>query len=336
MTDEIAIRFWGVRGSYPVSGPDTVRFGGNTPCLELRVANQTIVLDAGTGCIGLGRELVSRALAAQQPIVATVLFSHMHHDHTQGFPFFSPAYVGSSHLYMFGPSIFERDLEEILARTMLPPNFPVGLTELPALKEISTVRETEAILIDPETGKAELRNRFHDATGAEREMITVHALRSYAHPDGVLIYRIQWRGKSVVYASDTEGYVDVDQRLAAFAQGADVLIHDAQYSEEHYLGLRAGSGSTQGWGHSTPQMACAVAQAAQVKQLVLFHHEPQYDDAMIARMEQAAQALFPATISAYEGLEMTLGSRITTNTVTLEHSTTEVPPETDIDPAILD
>ncbi len=303
MADEMSVRFWGVRGSYPVPGSDTLRFGGNTPCVEIQVAGRTIILDAGTGIINLGRSLLSRS---QQPVVATVLFSHMHHDHTQGFPFFAPAYVGSSHLYMFGPSIFERDLEELLARTMLPPSFPVQLAELPSLKEISTLRETEEILIDVQTGRSRVRNRFHETRSSVADAIVVHALRSYAHPDGVLIYRIEWAGRSIVYATDTEGYVNVDQRLAAFAHGADVLIHDSQYTNEHYLGQRPHVGSTQGWGHSTPQMACAVAKQAQVGQLVLFHHEPLYNDATIAAMETEARTLFPHTIAAYEGLTINL------------------------------
>ncbi|MCC7188445.1 MAG: hypothetical protein IT312_06845, partial [Anaerolineales bacterium] len=128
--------------------------------------------------------------------------------------------------------------------------------------------------------------------------------------------RITWRGKSVVYATDTEGYVGTDRKLVQFARDADVLIHDAQYLEEHYRGQLAGFPSTQGYGHSTVTMACEVAAAAEVGQLVLFHHDPSYDDAMIAGMERTAKSLFEDTVAAYEGLEIDLAPR---------HSLTPVP-----------
>lgn len=299
MTETMRVTFWGVRGSFPVPGPDTVRFGGNTPCVEVQANGHTIILDAGTGIVRLGNELLRRAKETGDPVRATLLFSHMHHDHTQGFPFFTPAYAGSSVLNIFGPRVFERDLEETLAHSMLPPSFPVALQEMNSLKFLRNMTETDVIILSDDA--VNVRNFYHDQIEDKPEFVRVKALRSYAHPEGVLIYRIEWQGKSVVYATDTEGYVNTDQRLAAFARDADLLIHDAQYSEAHYLG-QSNSNATQGWGHSTPQMACAVAQAAGVKKLVLFHHEPRYTDAMIAQLEQEAQTIFPAATSAYEGL----------------------------------
>ena len=119
------VRFWGVRGSYPVPGSRTVRYGGNTACVEVQAGAHTIILDAGTGIINLGLELLRRARAnGNKPVVATLFFSHMHHDHTQGFPFFRPAYVGASTLHILGPKVFQSDLEETLSHAMLPPSFP--------------------------------------------------------------------------------------------------------------------------------------------------------------------------------------------------------------------
>jgi ribonuclease BN (tRNA processing enzyme) len=135
-------------------------------------------------------------------------------------------------------------------------------------------------------------------------MIRVH--KSYAHPGGVYVYRITWRGKSIVYATDTEGYVGTDKRLVAFAKDADVLIHDAQYSDEHYWGGLTGFPSTQGYGHSTVSMACGVAAAARVRGLILFHHDPSYSDRMVAGMEADAKEMFSATQASYEGLEIVL------------------------------
>jgi phosphoribosyl 1,2-cyclic phosphodiesterase len=303
MSETMRVTFWGVRGSFPVPGPDTVRFGGNTPCVEVQANGHTIILDAGTGIVRLGNDLLRRAKEKSEPVRATLLFSHMHHDHTQGFPFFTPAYVGSSVLNIFGPRVFERDLEETLAHSMLPPSFPVALQEMNSLKFVRNMTETDVILLGKTEDAVTVRNFYHEQVEDDPELVRIKALRSYAHPEGVLIYRIEWRGKSVIYATDTEGYVNTDQRLAAFAKGADLLIHDAQYSEAHYLG-QDGVAATQGWGHSTPQMACAVAKTAGVKRLVLFHHEPRYSDDMITGLEAAAKTIFPEAQAAFEGLSI--------------------------------
>jgi len=303
MPDEMIIRFWGVRGSYPVPGLRTMRFGGNTACVEVQAGVHTIILDAGTGIINLGSDLLRRVRAdGNQPVVATILFSHMHNDHTIGFPFFDPAYLGSSILYIFGPKVFESDLEETLAHSMLPPSFPVGLDELASRKILRNVNETDIVLMGASPADVKVLNLYHDQVDPAADIVRVRTYHSYAHPkNGVNVYSITWRGKTVVYATDTEGYIETDQRLVKFASGADVLIHDAQYRKEDYINPAR---PKQGWGHSTPDMAIAVAKAANAKQLILFHHEPQYNDETIAGMEVEAQQDFPNTLSAYEGLEL--------------------------------
>jgi phosphoribosyl 1,2-cyclic phosphodiesterase len=303
MPDEMIIRFWGVRGSYPVPGPRTMRFGGNTACVEVQAGAHTIILDAGTGIINLGGELLRRARAdANRPVVATILFSHMHNDHTVGFPFFDPAYLGNTTLFIFGPKVFESDLEETLAHSMLPPSFPVGLDELASRKILRNINETDIVLMGSSPADVQVMNLYHDHVDPSPELVRVRTYHSYAHPkNGVNIYNISWRGKTMVYATDTEGYVESDRRLVQFATNADVLIHDAQYRAEDYT---TPAKPKQGWGHSTPEMAISVAQAAKVKRLVLFHHEPQYNDETLSEMESEAQKLFPNTVSAYEGLEL--------------------------------
>lgn len=305
MPDEMIIRFWGVRGSYPVPGPRTVRFGGNTACVEVQAGAHTIILDAGTGIINLGAELLRRARAnGNQPIIATIFFSHMHHDHTQGFPFFDPAYVGASTLHILGPKVFESDLEETLAHAMLPPSFPVSLDELPSLKILRNVNETDIVLMGHSPTDIQVLNIYHNQIDASPDLVRVRTYHSYAHPkNGVNIYSISWRGKTVVYATDTEGYVETDQRLVKFARNADLLIHDAQYRPEDYTNPAK---PKQGWGHSTPDMACAVARECDAGQLVLFHHEPSYNDETVAEIEAGARKIFPNTCSAYEGLEIRL------------------------------
>jgi phosphoribosyl 1,2-cyclic phosphodiesterase len=303
MPDDMIIRFWGVRGSYPVPGPRTVRYGGNTACVEIQAGVHTIILDAGTGIINLGTELLRRSRAdSNRPVVATIFFSHMHNDHTMGFPFFDPAYHGASTLHIFGPKVFQSDLEETLSHAMLPPSFPVGLDELPSRKILSNMNETDIVLMGSSPTDVQVLNFYHDQIDPSPDLVRVRTYHSYAHPkNGVNVYNISWRGKTVVYATDTEGYIETDRRLVKFATGADVLIHDAQYRTEDYI---SSAKPKQGWGHSTPEMAIAVAKASNTKRLVLFHHEPLYDDETIEAMESSARKLFADTISAYEGLEL--------------------------------
>jgi len=299
MKDTLKIKFWGVRGSHPAPGPETVKYGGNTACVEVRAGDKTLILDAGTGIIPLGRELARNAFSKKRPLEVMLLFSHLHHDHTQGFPFFVPAYLPNAHLYIFGPGITPRTLEAVLENNQSPTTFPVGLGEMAAAKEIRSVRETQVLVRD------EMGARLVEAgTKLTDDALLIRIHRSYAHPGGVYVYRVEWRGQSVVYATDTEGYVGMDRRLVEFARGADVLIHDAQYVEEHYRGQMAGFPSTQGYGHSTATMACEVAVAAEAGKLILFHHDPAYDDEMVAENEAAARKRFPETLAAYEGLEV--------------------------------
>jgi phosphoribosyl 1,2-cyclic phosphodiesterase len=303
MADErFVVRIWGARGSYPMPGPSTLRYGGNTTCVEVEVGGHTLIIDAGTGIINLGYDLVRRARAnGGQPIVASILLTHMHHDHTQGFPFFAPAYIGSSILHIVGPRTFEQDLEETLNHAVLPPSFPVSLAEMPSLKTVANLRETEMVVMEPGDHTPRIINSYHNSMEFSDDAVRVRAMKSYAHPkSGVYIYRIDYHNCSVVFASDTEGYIDTDRRLVNFARDTDLIIHDSQYTEGDYTASR------QGWGHSTPQMACEVARLCNARRLVLFHHEPRYDDESIADMEADAQKLFPATQAAYEGLEIDL------------------------------
>ena len=299
--DDFVVRFRGVRGSYPVPGSTTLRYGGNTSCVEVWVGDKLIILDAGTGIVNLGDELLERCKATGQPIVATILFSHTHHDHTQGFPFFAPAYEGSSKFYMFGPKTFDQDLADALSRAMLAPIFPVALEEMPSLKIITNINDTEAIFIGPEN-EPQIRNIFREESELAQDWVCVHAQRSPFHPSGgVHLIRISWNGKSMVYATDTEGVSGGDARLIRFAQRCDLLIHDAQYTADEYV-----NEPRQGWGHSTAEMAVFVAQQAHVKRLVLFHHDPLHDDAQLDKIQTHAQQLFAHTVVAAEGLTITL------------------------------
>lgn len=269
------ITFWGVRGSIASPGPDTAGVGGNTSCVEVCCGKTRFILDAGTGARRLGESLLT-----QGPLDATVLLSHLHWDHIQGLPFFVPAYLPSTKLQIVGSGGGAASLRDVLAGQMTAPVFPVRLDELGAQLSLREVKSGET---------------FH--VGEAR----VRAVK-LNHPGGVLAYRIDHDGHSVVYATDTEHYACVDPALRALAEGADVLIYDSQYTPEEYRG-DAGR-SRVGWGHSTYVAGAELARAAGVGQYVLYHHDPQRNDAGVAEVERRARELFPSSVAAREGMEI--------------------------------
>lgn len=269
------IRFWGVRGSIASPGPETASVGGNTSCVEVRCGAQRLVLDAGTGLRSLGNALV-RELAGGA-LEATLLLSHFHWDHIQGLPFFVPAYLPQTKLAIVGAGGDRHTLRDKLSRQMTEPHFPVQLDDLSAQMTFREARAGQSLAIGDVVVKVARLN----------------------HPGGVFAYRIEHGGRALVYATDTEHYACVDPALRALAEGADVLVYDAQYTPEEYQGKV-------GWGHSTYAAGAEVARSAGVGELVLFHHDPQRDDAGVAALEGAARALFPSTIAAREGLTLTI------------------------------
>lgn len=300
--EEMKVRFWGVRGSYPSAGDEFARFGGNTACVEVEAAGSTIILDAGTGIIPLGRSLLRQARKQDSKAKCVLLFSHLHHDHTQGFPFFAPAYAPGSRIFGFGPDFLGYGPRAAVEEIMRPPLFPVRYSDLNADMTFDVIRETDVLLVS----NGEIQVAQADALPQDHGELRIRVLRSYAHPGGVLHYRFDWNGKSLVYATDTEGYVSGDRRLVNFARGTDLLIHDAQYTDEHYLGLEPGLSVTQGFGHSTISMACQVAHDSDAKKLVLFHLAPEYSDARLDKIRCQAQEIFPRAEVAYEGLVICL------------------------------
>jgi ribonuclease BN (tRNA processing enzyme) len=192
------------------------------------------------------------------------------------------------------------DLKYVLEMMMDQMFYPIDLMETASIKKIETLKPFDQILL-AEGSEAELANLRTDVKATFRDKVIVSQYRAYNHPkNGTLVYKLQYAGKSIVYATDVESYVDGDRRLIQFARGADLLIHDSQYTVEQYNGL-AGP-STQGFGHSTAEMACFMAKEAGVKQLVLYHHDPNHDDDAIAKKEEKAKKLFPNSIGAFEGL----------------------------------
>jgi phosphoribosyl 1,2-cyclic phosphodiesterase len=276
------ITFWGVRGSIPTPGPDTVAIGGNTSCVELRAGKALIVFDGGTGLRLLGKKLLK-----EMPIQAHIFFSHVHWDHIQGFPFFDPAFVQGNEIHLYGGNNVTRTLEETLAGQMDHPSFPVHLGDMAAKMTFNDLAEGQRLEIPDGLGGA----------------VAVTSGRGN-HPNGVWIYRVEHAGKKVVYATDTEHAEPLDPSVLALAQGANVLIYDAQYTPEEYAGTAGRGGSKIGWGHSTFVAAAEIAKAAKVGKLLLFHHDPLQNDDAVREKERRAREIFPAAFAAYEGLTL--------------------------------
>lgn len=276
------IKFWGVRGSIPVPGPDTLDVGGNTSCVEVRCGDVLVVLDGGTGLRLLGLDLLGK-----MPVEAHIFFSHVHWDHIHGFPFFAPAFLPGNTFYLYGGVNVNHTLERTLAGQMENPSFPVCLTDLAARMHFHDLTEGQTITVCEGQDTVSIKN----ARGN--------------HPNGVYAYRVDHQQHSVVYCTDTEHYDVVDAQLADLCKDADLLIYDAMYLPEEYAGEVGGRPKT-GWGHSTYEHGIRLARDANVKQLVLFHHDPSHTDAVIADMERRAQAMFPRCVAAREGLVIDL------------------------------
>jgi phosphoribosyl 1,2-cyclic phosphodiesterase len=245
----IQVRFWGVRGSIATPGPTTVRYGGNTPCLEVRAGQRLIILDCGTGLRGLGNAL----MAERRPIDADIFFSHMHWDHIQGFPFFTPAFIPGNAFRIYGQNKGEQSVRAVLEGQMTDPNFPVPLSIMRSALSFHAITAGDVVEL-----------------GDVRVVTT-----PLNHPGGCLGIRIEYAGGAFVYATDTEhdaSGATLDEHLVELARGADALVYDAMYTDEEYQRGKIG------WGHSTYSEALRIARAARVRRLYLFHHDPTHDD----------------------------------------------------------
>jgi phosphoribosyl 1,2-cyclic phosphodiesterase len=297
---EFSVTFWGVRGGYPVPGERTIEFGGNTTCVQIQAGPHLIIVDSGTGIVGLGTQLIARWVRGHRPITATMLFTHGHHDHTQGLPFFEPLRRGYSRIDILGPRMFGQDLRDVLRRAMVPSLLPVALDTLPGLRSLRPILESEVVLFTEPGAQPEVRDIYQQEEPIAPDAAKVEVCHSSNHPKGgSLCYGVTYHGHRVVMATDTEGYEGGDQRLISFASGADLLIHDAEYTDAEYAGPPL---TRQGWGHSTWRMAVDVGRAAKVKRLVLTHHNARHDDRFMRAVELEVQQVFPAASMAREGM----------------------------------
>jgi phosphoribosyl 1,2-cyclic phosphodiesterase len=273
------IQFWGVRGSIPTPGKDTIRYGGNTSCLEMQVGGRRLIFDGGTGLRLLGDEL-----AKQMPMEGYMFFTHYHWDHIQGFPLFMPAFVPGNRFHIYGAVPPEGEsMKKHFMERVLHPNSPVPMQGM----------------------QADLR--FYELEHHQKMMlgdITIET-GTLNHPNSAMGYRISWQGKTAVYCSDTEHFPDrLDDNILNLAHDADVLIYDAMYTDEEYHNPKS---PKVGWGHSTWQEAIKVAQAARVKTVVIFHHDPSHTDEYLDEIERDVQTAFPGAVMAKEGMILKVG-----------------------------
>ena len=295
-------KLYGTRGSYPIAPELGTKYGGNTTCMLARTPEHVVIIDAGSGLIKLGKELIPEILENKkksgQPFHITMLFTHTHSDHLLGLPFFAPIYMPDVHIHFFGPATLGADFEQILRVVVKPQYFPVSMDEFRSIKSFHNINENMFIFFNPDDPQPQIGHESH--TEAAFSDFSFHTMKYYFHPkDGSYPYRIQWKDKKIVFATDVETYVGGDQRLINFSKNADVLIHDAQYSVEQYK-------SFCGYGHSSFAMACDTAKQAKVKKLLLYHHDPNNTDEDLEKMEAEAKKLFKKSELASEKWEFTL------------------------------
>ena len=269
------VRFWGVRGSTPTPEPCNARYGGNTPCVEVRLANGTlIVLDCGSGFRVFGKSLAKEF--GERPIVGYLFLTHFHWDHMQGIPFFAPLYKKGNSFLFHSRTQSRIKLKAAIEGQMVYPFFPVDMRVMQSVRH------------------------FYDLDGCPIDVNgAVISTAPMNHPQGCTGYRIEADGAVFVFATDTEPGSRVhDQAVRDLARGADVLVYDCQYTPEQLQGEK------KGWGHSSWLEGTRIARESNVKKLLLFHHDPDHDDNFVDGLVARAQQEFACVEGAYEGMRI--------------------------------
>lgn len=307
---DFKVKFRGVRGSYPIAKKEYLKYGGNTSCVEVRAGGHLIILDAGTGMIEVGNEVLRDYIASgvnpqdRIPVNATVLLSHIHLDHIQGFTFFRPLHIPSTIMNVYGNANYNETLSDELADLLFGKSFPLDLGNIAGNLNIHDIGETEGIILRRGEAPVVKRIEKEEDLNVGEDDVLITCYRSYAHPqEGVIIYKISYKGKNLVYATDKESYLGGDKKLTNFARGCNLLIHDAQYTTEDYLNSYS---PKQGYGHSTFDMAIECQNQTGAEKLVFFHFDPEYDDEKLDSIGEQYKAFSDRAILAYEGLEIDL------------------------------
>jgi len=269
------VKFWGVRGSIACPSAKYVAIGGNTSCVEVSFGGERVIFDCGTGIRNLGHYLIKKN--ARQ---AHILLSHTHWDHINGFPFFSPAFRDGYEFTIMAGHLFDKGLavRDVLGGQMAQPVFPVPLEALRARLDFADFRAGDTWSI----GKAQIRTALLN------------------HPDNATGYRIDYRGHSVCYVTDTEHVPDKpDQTVLSLIEGADLVIYDCTYTDQEFP-------AKVGWGHSSWQEGVRLCKAANAKRLAIFHHDPDHEDAFMERLEGEARFVWEGAFVARENMRIYL------------------------------
>ena len=309
--NDFKVKFWGVRGSYPVAKKEYLKYGGNTACVEVQAGSHRIILDCGTGIIPLGDKMFQEHISSADNVYdrtkmnITLLLSHIHLDHIQGLNFFKPINVFTTKLSLFGFSGFDNSLDEILSELVYGKSFPINLYDVTADSDICDITEAD-ILILKQNEPTPILKRISSTEDfvPKGDDIVISFMKSNSHPNfGVMCFKISYKNKSVVYATDTESYIGGSKKLELFAKDTDLLIHDSQYTTEDYLSVVF---PKQGFGHSTFDMAYNAAKDTNAKRLAFFHFDPTYNDEKLTNIEIFFKNKNENYFFAKEGLEICL------------------------------
>ncbi|MCG8408163.1 MAG: MBL fold metallo-hydrolase [Phycisphaerales bacterium] len=270
MTPDFYIRFWGVRGSTPAPGPDTVRYGGETTCFEIGAGDRLLMIDCGSGARKAGNSLAERG-----PRDLDLYFTHTHLDHICGMPFFCPAYDGTFRIRCHASHFLDDTLlSEVIGNLMAPPVFPLAIDKLRALNFLNF----------------KIGATFDDPGGLKIETLPLN------HPGGCCGYKFTFNGKTICLITDHEhGNPAIDAAIEKFVQGTDIMVYDGMFTDDEYW-------SYAGWGHSTWQAGVRLANKASVKVPVITHHDPSRTDDMLDEIADLAEAMHPGSVMAHEGM----------------------------------
>jgi ribonuclease BN (tRNA processing enzyme) len=286
------VKFFGVRGSYPVPGHDTELFGGNTTCVtfekEYNGKINRVIIDSGTGIIPLGKQIIKNFFDKKEELELNICFSHLHPDHTQGFPFFAPNFFKNCKIKLYGMQTLQKHIGDILTEMMYPPIFPIEYRELKSQRDHIVVTEGSSISIN--------------------NCLSVECMQAFApsHPQqGAIYYKVRdiLDGTTAVCIWDNESKVGGDKAVVRFSKDADMMIHDTQYTAEEYTSDKM---IVQGFGHSSYDMAIENAKQANVKKLVCIHYNPAHTDSMLTKIKDnyPAKAHPIEFVMANEGMEL--------------------------------
>lgn len=271
MSSDFSVKFWGVRGSCPTPGKQTIIFGGNTPCIEITIGDKILIMDAGTGIRELGLNLQQN----NKELNIDIFITHTHWDHIQGFPFFSPIYESNNKFTIYG----HEDIDKLMTSQFKKSFFPIQFNDLKAKINFKTLTNNSSISLD---------DNIRVTT-----MITNHG-------GGNLAYKVESDNKILCYLGDLEHSEKLDSALRHFVKGADLIIYDAKYTDEEYLNYKSGRG------HSTWQEGIKLAKAAEANKLAIFHHSPLRSDEELKKIKKIAQTLYRGALVAKEGMVINL------------------------------